>query len=883
MADIERIVSNLISDYGLKDRGQYMRGGRCPACNKKSLFIERDKPFNLKCGRENKCQGGRPWQMKTSELYPECFKSLEEEHPPTPANPNATADVYLRRRGFDISKLKGWYEQAQKIEYKAVPARQATETVRFYLDAEKTRYWEKYIRPIEMEDGIKLSNLGGARKPDGSIFKESWWENPTGNDYREGKKVFLVEGIFDAISLIQSGKQANALLSCNNFPSQDIEPYLGKGVHWVVALDNDDAGRRYAIRWYKKLIDMDEKASICLAPTKSKEDWNDVFKKNKKPSDKSGWIPDYVFEDWFYEGDLLTAESPKEKAWTIFGKYGEYKKAITFEFDQKIYWAKYNEKEEGETLQISRICNSYPEFLYFQKDIITRESLYFVRVTRKGNNRVYKEEFRSSHISSAQKFEEQLLDAGPGMHFTGNKPQLSRFLDDFWFNDPNPPEISSVNFLGYAKEFKAWIFTDQCVHNGKMHSVNAEDYFDLGDGQQVKTSYRVEPITLSENNKPELWYDHFKTAYGMNGLGALAFWFGSFFAEQMREELESFPFLELSGQPGTGKTKLLEFLWKLTGRPDYEGIDLAKATHAGRWRTFSQLGNLPTVLIEGDRNSERGHQSQQFDMNEAKPLYNGRGMRVIGAKTGGNETIMPPFRSALVVAQNEQVDADQAVMERICHFHFDKSGHSAAGERAVNALINLEMGDINGFLTESAKQEDKVMERVKHHYRKYMAKFDAVEIGDAKKKLKNRRIRHNFSQLMACAEAMSDLGLVMIPRADIDALYAHMVERAWKRHVAIRSDHPMIEEFFEIYDYLESTGKSGRPAVNHHKSPGFIAINFPQFNNYAIGLNQRIGNQGELKKLLKHAKHYLYRGYKVVDSAITGKKTKCFVFERQGV
>ncbi|MCV5398020.1 hypothetical protein OFN24_31885, partial [Escherichia coli] len=61
------------------------------------------------------------------------------------------------------------------------------------------------------------------------------------------------------------------------------------------------------------------------------------------------------------------------------------------------------------------------------------------------------------------------------------------------------------------------------------------------------------------------WVDDIWTAFGEKGYVALAFWLGSLFAEQIRERDKSFPFLEIVGEPGTGKSTLIEFLWKLAG------------------------------------------------------------------------------------------------------------------------------------------------------------------------------------------------------------------------------------------------------------------------------------------------------------------------------
>jgi putative protein kinase ArgK-like GTPase of G3E family len=47
---------------------------------------------------------------------------------------------------------------------------------------------------------------------------------------------------------------------------------------------------------------------------------------------------------------------------------------------------------------------------------------------------------------------------------------------------------------------------------------------------------------------------------------ALAFFVMSLFAVQIRLREKSIGFLEITGPPGSGKSTLVEFLWKLLGR-----------------------------------------------------------------------------------------------------------------------------------------------------------------------------------------------------------------------------------------------------------------------------------------------------------------------------
>lgn len=57
-----------------------------------------------------------------------------------------------------------------------------------------------------------------------------------------GKKIYIAEGVFDAMMLEQNGYKAVGILGVNNFKPDNID--LFKGLDVVLALDNDEAGER---------------------------------------------------------------------------------------------------------------------------------------------------------------------------------------------------------------------------------------------------------------------------------------------------------------------------------------------------------------------------------------------------------------------------------------------------------------------------------------------------------------------------------------------------------------------------------------------------------------------------------------------------------------
>ncbi len=57
---------------------------------------------------------------------------------------------------------------------------------------------------------------------------------------------------------------------------------------------------------------------------------------------------------------------------------------------------------------------------------------------------------------------------------------------------------------------------------------------------------------------------------------ALAWWMGSSFAEQIRAMHSSYPFMEIVGEAGAGKSRLIELMWKLSGRKTMKALTRIK-------------------------------------------------------------------------------------------------------------------------------------------------------------------------------------------------------------------------------------------------------------------------------------------------------------------
>jgi len=135
------------------------------------------------------------------------------------------------RTHFDLSKIRGCYEQAA---YHIPGTSEIVPTVRFYIDAEKTRWWERLIGKTK-KDGQK-ANFGGKRTAEGFVYKGEGWMHPD-QKIEAGDRIFPVEGVFHAIALYHAGIKAVAGFSSGNVPEKVIKAC--PEARWVVALDRD--------------------------------------------------------------------------------------------------------------------------------------------------------------------------------------------------------------------------------------------------------------------------------------------------------------------------------------------------------------------------------------------------------------------------------------------------------------------------------------------------------------------------------------------------------------------------------------------------------------------------------------------------------------------
>ena len=455
--------------------------------------------------------------------------------------------------------------------------------------------------------------------------------------------------------------------------------------------------------------------------------------------------------------------------------------------------------------------------------------------------------------------------------YTGDGKQLNKYLT---YKGAGIKTVETIDFIGYSAEHNAYIFNNVAVKNGKIYKLNDDDYFEIDKLSIKSLSQSVKlHINTKLNALDTTFVSKIAQAFGDKGIVAIAYMLGTLFAEQIRQHQQSFPFLEVVGQPGAGKTTLIEFLWKLVGRTGYEGFDPSKSTLSGRSRNMAQLSNLPLVLMEGDRDEDS--KAKKFDFDELKALYNGRSPRAIGIKNSGNETHEPPFRGSVIISQNATVNGSDAVLERIIHLYLMRA--QQATRDVSDQLKKIPLEHLSGFLLKAVMLEKEIMAII-------LGKTPVYEaILNQSPHIKNIRLSLNHAQIMALVDA---LDLVIPMTEELKASVKDtIINLTIERQQRINQDHPFVSQFWDVYEYIE--GRRDKPVLNHHHhSKKTVAINLNHFMEEAIAARQQIADISELKNLLASSIRYRFvESNKVVRSVIhlngqEPRPMKCWIFEK---
>lgn len=207
---------------------------------------------------------------------------------------------------------------------------------------------------------------------------------------------------------------------------------------------------------------------------------------------------------------------------------------------------------------------------------------------------------------------------------------------------------------------------------------------------------------MQKELKSAIRFNDFAAYFGARGVLAMAWWMGAVHAARIRQDQNSFPFLQIVGTAGSGKTLLLDYLQKLNGQTPYSHA-LAHATAAGRARTFASAGQR-IVICE-----DHGESDQSIDWDELKPLFNSGSVALRSAE-GEREDVT--FRGALVITANQPLDCSDAVNSRMVVVDLSASDAHTPRVRP-EAIGNLNAGEASAFGIRVAQADDWISSAIK--------------------------------------------------------------------------------------------------------------------------------------------------------------------------
>lgn len=855
--------------------GTYLQKGVCPGCGQRRLYISREKPYQLKCNRENECQ----FEQKTRDRYSYLFENLSERFPVTPSNPNATADAYLQRnRGFDISKLAGWYTQARRKLKNGAYA----DTVRFELC---DGYWERIIdaTAVAANDGDKAGISYGM------TYRNSGWM-PPGQTIEKGDRVYVVEGIFHAIAFYLAGFKVIASISANNFPWDIVEANKGKLVTWCLALDDDKAGRKFILKYRRMLREQKELTWTALA---GERDWDDVY--------RDGELTAEFMAEACYRGRLLTAKDPMHMAYLLYLK--RERGFYLLEHGSRLYSARVAMGELKEELQddkvegnktifskhctITQVANCVPTFEYVEKDAITGEQRYFFRFEFANARLNCKEPLAPSSITDPRGFAKAMLERTPGGQFDGGEKVLA-MLKSTWFD--NPSTVRTLPFVGYDEVTKTYCYPAFGFYKGRMVATNEHGFLNIA-GEGLKTSTRNFHMVKGNEFDPS-WFADFRAVFNLNGLATLAWWTGTLFAQQIRAKQASWPFLELTGTAGAGKTLLLRFLWKLCGRNNEEGIKPSGsgASAIGLLRALAGVSNLPVVLLESDKETTDAlgrTTTVQYNWDEIKPLFDHMAkLRVTGVKTAGSDVDALLFRGGVCISQNTNVDGSEAIITRIVYMHMTTDHHSSVLKPLAERIKAMPVESLAGYLRAVLLQESAWLERYFEAFNHYEQRFAGLA------GVKHSRIVLCHAQVMAAAKATQAMFPAWSDR-DLEALAKHLEGRALDRQQSCSAENKTAAQFWQIFHFLNEevvtitenneTREEIRETLNHSSERELIAVNIEHFQQRCRLAGQEVIPAALLRRSLQNSTTHKFLENRKVRSRIEKRPLNCLVFSKRGV
>lgn len=264
---------------------------------------------------------------------------------------------------------------------------------------------------------------------------------------------------------------------------------------------------------------------------------------------------------------------------------------------------------------------------------------------------------------------------------------------------------------------------------------------------------------MQNTNQTPKWLDLFITAFGTQGLIALAWWAGAFHAQRIRELQATYPILQITGGAGVGKSTLVANLWKMAGS-EGESRNADSCSMGALLAFLVRAINRPVVV------EENNHGGECFDWGVLRQCYDGAVLPV--RVSGTDETVNTfTFQGALAFVGGET----EVLNRRIVNIHLVRQPRTDGHRSAVDALHELPITDMCQFVEVVRMNREQVVYRLGHvpAYAESLRKETAPGL--------NHGIARNHAQLLALLDLLADL--FHIPADALHHAHTEVCGMAW--------------------------------------------------------------------------------------------------------
>lgn len=641
----------------------------CPACGESEAFCYAHNPFVVFCHRQKRC-GVR---TLTKALFPDIIQHIERRFPPTQLQPDRPAEEFLRSRGLSKS-IEGL-----RFKYTANVRKSGSGAVMFRVgeSAGGDPVWNGRLFNPPHGQG-KTHNQGSTK---GMVWKHQ------GISYDPNQDVYVTEGIINALSLIEMGLQAVAVLSSGQKP-EDVTDLTTFGKP-IFAFDQDEAGAHATQKWmeiYKP------RGARAILPKKG--DWNDhlcsygttEFARQKFDEKK---------KEYEFKARLALAESAQAYAEVWNGYHGGTAVPGLFVFNGQYFWS--FAKEKGEALEIKtfRVSNFTVSVDHYQLDRTNAEEpeYRFSLIIRPRKGKPTHCSVTASELATPSAMTILFLTRA-GVLWEGERQPTLALVEHIV--ESKAPVVRQLITTGYDPDSKCYVFPHYAIdHNGKNIERDIRGFFPILQGQSLRSApfSTIKPEEKPRHSLAHIWTLCFN-AWGEHAAVAIAWTAACWWVNQIKDAKGFFPFLSLWGDPGTGKSRLARTLNAMQGL-DEEGMPMNRVNTAkGEIRKLSQLSGLFKGLLESTEDAG----TRRFDLDTILPLYNSNPLQVTALKTTDSQTRELPFRASLLFIQNPNIFKTRPQQERVISLRFLKENLTDDTFAAFTALTEIPLPEIAAFM-----------------------------------------------------------------------------------------------------------------------------------------------------------------------------------------